>query len=179
MPGDFSVVGHLELSADDVATSSDTFGGWPSVPLQALLQWRWDHDREALLRDEARRDAELAESRRQRAAARAEFMRTLTLESLADRTWFESWDELESDLLDECRTLVANLVNQLRSAPKLTLAIVKKHVKQSVSDFNRLNDQRHFISTIEREDLCEAYEQIACAAKFPQVIDQIERWREW
>ncbi len=50
---------------------------------------------------------------------------------------------------------------------------------QSVKDFNRLDAVHHFISTMEREDLCEAYEQIVCAAKFPHVIDQIDQWRDW
>ncbi|MBL8820203.1 MAG: hypothetical protein JNL58_29540 [Planctomyces sp.] len=180
MPGDFIIVGQMELSPDDLAATSDSFAGWQSVPIQALLQWRWDRDREALLRDEDHRAADLAESQRQRATVRSEFMRTLTLDLLVERTWFASWDDVDSNLpLHKCRSLIANLVNELRAAPKLTLGIVKKHLKQSVMDLNRLNEEHHFISTIEREDLCEAYEQIVCAAKFPQVIDQIERWRDW
>lgn len=180
MPGDFHIIGQIELSPEDLAASSDTYGGWHSVPLQALLQWRWDHDREALLRDEARHAAELAESQRRRAAARAEFLRTLTLDGLVDRTWFESWEDADSRVpLQACRSLIVNLVNDLRAEPRLNLGIVKKHLKKSVMDFNRLDQPHHFIATIEREDLCEAYEQIACAAGFPQASDQIERWREW
>lgn len=180
MPDFFVVVGELELSSKDKKASSDTLAGWQSVPIQALLQWRWDHDREALLQEEARHAAERAEFQRQRAAARAEFMRTLTLDSLAERTWFQSWEDAEPALpLNECRSLIATLVNELRAAPKLTLSVVKKHLKQSVMDFNRLDEEHHFIFTTEREDLCEVFEQIACAAKFPQVIDQIERWRDW
>ncbi len=166
MPEDFIIVGQMELSPDDLAATSDFSTGWQSVPIQAQLQWRWDHDREALLKDEDRRAADLAESQRQRAAVRSEFMRTLTLDSLVDRTWFASWDDGDSNLpLHKCRSLMTELVNELRAAPKLTLGVVKKHLKQSVMDFNRLNEEHHFISTIQREDLCEAYEQIACAAK--------------
>ena len=113
-------------------------------------------------------------------AVRAEFMRTLTLDWVVDRTWFASWEDSGSNLPPhECRSLIAKLVNELRAAPKLTLGVAKKHLRQSVMDFNGLNEEHHFTSTIEREDLCEAYEQIACAAKFPQVMDQIERWRNW
>lgn len=58
MPRDFIIVGQIEPSPNDLAASSDTFAGWQSVPIHALLQWRWDHDREALLRDEVQHAAE-------------------------------------------------------------------------------------------------------------------------
>ena len=180
MPPDFIIVGQIELSQDDHAATSDTFTGWQSVAIHALTQWRWDHDRESLLRDEAQQAAEQAEAQRQLATTRAELMRTLTLDSLVDRRWFASWEDADSNLpLHECRSLIVKLVNELRAAPKLTLGVVKKHLKQSVKDFNRLDAEHHFIATIEREDLCEAYEQIMCAAKFPQVVDQVEQWRAW
>jgi hypothetical protein len=180
MPPEFVVVGRIDLSPDDLVASSSSFTGWQSVPIQALMQWRWDHDRAALLQEEARQAAELAEVQRQRAVAQAELMRTLTLDSLVDRTWFASWEDSDSKLpLHQCRSLIRKLVNELREAPKLTLGVVKKHLKQSVKDFNRLDAERRFISTIEREDLCDAYEQIVCAARFPQAANQIDQWRDW
>jgi hypothetical protein len=180
MPPDFIIIGEIELLPEDLAATSDTFAGWQSIPLQALTQWRWDHDRESLLRDETRQAAEHAETQQKLAAARAELMRTLTLDSLVDRPWFASWEDANSNLpRHECRSLIAKLVNELRAVPKLTLGVVRKHLKQSVKDFNRLDAERHFIATIEREDLCEAYEQIMCAAKFPQAVDQIGQWRDW
>lgn len=180
MPPDFLIVGQIELSPDDLAASSYHSTGWQSVPIQALKQWRWDHDREALLRDEALEAANQAETNRQRAEVRAEYLRTLTLDSLVDRTWFPAWETVDSNLpIHECRLLIANLVNELRTAPKLTMGVAKRLLKQSVQAFNRLDAEQQFISTIEREDLCEAYEQIMCAAKFPQVVDQIDQWRDW
>lgn len=180
MPESFKILGQIELSAEDMAASSNAFTGWQNVPLQSLLQWRWDHDREALLRDEALEAANQAETNRQRAATRAEYLRTLTLDSLVDRAWFSAWETVDSNLpIREVRLLIANLVDQLRTAPKLTIRIAKRLLKQSVQAFNRLDAAQQFISTIEREDLCEAYEQIMCAAKFPQVVDQIDQWRDW
>lgn len=180
MPPDFTIVGLIELSPSDLSVSSDSYTGWQSVPLHALTQWRWDYDREALLQDEARQAAEKAEAQRQRAATQAELIKSLTLDSLLDRAWFATWEDAESNLpLDKCRSLMEKLVQELRAAPKLTLSVVKKHMKQSVYEVNRLNTERNFISTIEREDLCEAYEHIACAAKFPRVTDQIDEWRDW
>ena len=179
MPPDFIIVGQIELSPSDLAASSDGYTGWQSV-LHSLAQWRWDFDREALLQDEARQAAEKAEAQRQRAVTRAELMKSLTLSSLLDRAWFATWGNVDSDLpLHECRASMKKLVQELQAAPKLTLSVVKKHLKQSVNEVNRLNAKHNFISTIEREDICEAYDHIACAAKFPRVTDQIEEWREW
>lgn len=123
---------------------------------------------------------EQAEAGRKRAEARAEFLRTLTLDSLVDRIWFPSWEDCDANLpLLECRSLIAKFVHELRAAPKLTRAVAKRLLKQSVQDVNRLDASHHFIATIEREDLYEAYEQILCAARFPQVVDQIDQWRDW
>lgn len=180
MPDDFILVGRIDLAADDLAAASDSFSGWQSVPLQALTQWRWDHDRDALLREEARTAAEQAERRRRRAEARAERMRLLTLDALAGRVWFESWGVADRGVpLGECRSAMARLVSELRAAPRLTLAVVKKLLKQSVTHLNRLDSEFHFITTIEREDLCEAFEQVACAARCPQAADLIDQWRTW
>lgn len=180
MPPDFVIVGQIELSLSDLESSSDGYTGWQSVVLHSLSQWRWDFDREALLQDEARQVAEKAEAQRQRAATQADLMKSLTLDSLLDRAWFATWNDVESNPpMHECRSLMEKLVQELRAAPKLTLSVVKKYLKQSVNEVNRLNANRKFISTIEREDLCEAYEHIACAAKFPRVTDQIDEWREW
>lgn len=180
MPADFTIVGRIELSDEDRAVTSNSFGGWQSVPWQALKQWRWDHDRDALLQEEAEQAAAEADRRRIAAAARAEYMRNLTLDALAERTWLPSWDAEEPPAgLDESRRLLSRFVEELRSQPKLTRPVARKLLKRTVQEFNRLDAARQFISTIEREDLYEALEQIACAAGFPQLADEIDAWREW
>ena len=107
-------------------------------------------------------------------------MRTLTLDSLVDRTWFPSWDADFSSLpLHESQVLMSRLVGQLRDDPKLTMGLAKRLLKQSVDAFNLLDTTHQFITTAEREDLCDAYEQIMCAAGFPQLADNVDEWREW
>ena len=53
------------------------------LPLQILLQWRWDHDRENVLREDIVKK-EKAEEARLSAERRAEMLRTITLESLVE-----------------------------------------------------------------------------------------------
>ena len=148
--------------------------------MQAVLQWRWDHDREALLLEEAEAAVALAKLQQQRAEQRARFMSTLTLELLANQSWFEAWEASHSDAtIQQCRTLLVNLINELRALPKLTQGSVKKHFRQALKELNRLDADQHFITTLEREDLLEAFEQIACAAKFPYAVDVIDKGRDW
>ena len=180
MPLDFQIVGQIPLLGEDLAETSNTFGGWQSVPLQVLTQWRWDHDREALLREEAEKKAADSERQRQTAAARAEYMLTLTLESLAVKEWLDSWEDTEvGERMPEAKGVLVDLVKDLRAQTKLTKPVVRKMLKQAVEVFNRLDAGNNFISTIEREDLCEALEQIACACGMPGLAEDVDRWRNW
>ncbi|MBS0260773.1 MAG: hypothetical protein JSS02_02355 [Planctomycetes bacterium] len=180
VPPSFRVLGQIKLSAADRARKCSCFSGWQGMPLQVLMQWRWDHDREALERELAAAAEKEAEIRRQQAARRAEYMKSLTLETLAEREWFADWDsENRAVPVAECRQLFRTLVAELRAVPRLTSALVKKQVQQSVATLNSWQSPQSWIATIEREDLIEAYEQILCAAKYPLLIHQVERWREW
>jgi hypothetical protein len=114
MPSDFRIIGQIELSEADRIASSDAYTSWQSIPLQALTQWRWDHDREALLRDEADAAARLAELNRKRAAVREEYLRTLTLDALAGRPWFAAWEDSDAPLpISESRSILVRLIGDL------------------------------------------------------------------
>jgi len=180
MPAEFQIIGQISLSDADLAVSSETFGGWQSVPLQTLLQWRWDHDRESLLREEAEQSAAKAERQRQVAQLRDEYRRTLTLDSLADRGWLETWRETSAECRHaEVQQLLQQLVQQLQAQTQRTKPRVRKLLKQTVEALNRMESHQPFIATVEREELCEALEQIACAAGFPALADEIDGWRHW
>lgn len=180
MPVEFQILGKIPPTADELAETCYAYGGWQATPLQAWTQWRWDHDREALLREEAERAAADLERRQQIAKARAEYMRTLSLDSLAAKPWLESWDaERPGSRRGDAQQVLTQLVQDLQAPSKLTQALVRRLLKQSVETLNRLDAARQFIDTVEREDLCEAFEQIVCAAGFPQLADEVENWRRW
>lgn len=179
-PADFLILGKIPPTAEELTEPCYTYGGWQSTPLQALTQWRWDHDREALLQEEAARAADDAQRRRQAALVRAEYQRTLTLASLAERSWLDSWDaEPLGSLKLDSQQLLTQLVAQLQSQTKLTKPLVRRLLKQTVEAFNQLDAAKPFIHTLEREELCEAFEQIVCAAGFPHLADELDQWRNW
>ena len=180
MPPDFTVIGQIELPPEDRAASSHSFTGWQGVPIQALLQWRWDHDRDALLREEALDEAREAETHLETAKRRSAYLLTLTLDSLASRKWFDSWDADQSSLYSkDSRSAISRLIDELRGAPRITKGLAKRLLKQSVEAFNQLDTAHRFIATFEREDICEAYEQIMSAAGFPELADEVDKWRDW
>jgi hypothetical protein len=180
MPADFRIIGVLELSEAERQLTSDSYTGWESVPGHAYLQWRWDHDRDALLAEEAREEVEEADRRRVRAERRAAYVKTLTLESLAERNWFSDWnDEETSAHVEEIRGVIRNLVKDLAALPKRTQASVQKRYRKAIRALNQIDATGEGIMTIEREEICEALEQIACAAKFPALAGDVEKLREW
>jgi len=180
MPAEFRIIGQLPLSNDDSAEFSDCFGGWQSVPLQALAQWRWDHDREALLREEAATLAAETERRRQVARVREDLLRTLSLKDLAERRWLDSWSGTAAEPHQaDVRQVLCQLVHDLQGEVSRTKAKVRKLLKQAIGTLNQLDTRQPFITTIEREDLCAAFEQIACASGFPPLADEVNQWRKW
>lgn len=180
MPADFRHIGMIELSEADRQATSNSYTGWQSVSIQAYLQWRWDHDRETLLAEEARAEAEAAERRRAGAERRAAYMKSLTLESLAGRQWFSEWDDAGSlAQVERIRRVIGTLVEDLVALPKRTQANVQKRYRLAIKELNQIDADADGITTIEREDLCEALEQIACAAKFPAMASYVDNLREW
>jgi hypothetical protein len=180
LPANFQIVGQIDLTEEDLASCSNVFTDWRSVPLQALLQWRWDNDRAALLKEEAEQAIATAERQRKIAATRAEYLKTLTLESLKAKLWFESWTTGEpARPLNQSRSLLTQLVDDLLAHPKLTKPAARKRFKQCVEAFNVLDTIQPFIETIERDALYEAFEQISCASGFPQLVDEVDKWRDW
>src|SRR5262245_38052796 len=49
VPAEAVLLGNLPLTAEEAARNAASWGGWGSLQIQPLLQWRWDHDCEAVL----------------------------------------------------------------------------------------------------------------------------------
>src|SRR5262249_47605319 len=90
-PATFRPLGMIEPSRQEQRLECHSFGGWENFPVQVLLQWRWDHEREALLAEEEkeRQQEELA---RQEAASRPDpRLVALSWESLRKERLFDGW----------------------------------------------------------------------------------------
>ena len=175
-PASFVYVGGIPVFPEDDQFCEESYGSWEFLPRQILVQWRWDNDRESLLREESERkekrakDAILANERRK------EMLRSITIDSLVTRTWFDSWDE--EDSLQRSRAIVKNLIQKISAEPKLTKTKVRSLLKGAVKEFNVI-EEGDFIETIHREEIFEAFDLIMCAAKQPELVEEIDRWRRW
>jgi hypothetical protein len=179
-PAHFPFAGNLELTAQDEALDSVAYGDWETLDLQPLLQWRWDHDRERLLQEEAEERQKVIERSRAFAAKQAEILRTTTLDSLLQRQWFEQWDlESEAAARDASRRLVAGFVQALHASPKPTKAVVRRHLRACVEAFNRLEAESPFIQTTHAEDIDEALAIIVTVVRHADLADAIDEWRDW
>jgi hypothetical protein len=148
-----------------------------------LEQWRWDHEREKLLADNA---ATLEAEERTRAmedardAERLARRRTATLAELGRmRGLLFEWEGLRTER--QQREVEAMLRASARSLAKLRggtrerkLALIEK----LTNELNAWNDRRNFMDTPEREGLAAAIDDIGHAAGL-RGHDLAGPWRDW
>jgi hypothetical protein len=155
---------------------------WESLATEVLTQWRWDHDRDALLLEEKaaaeRREAEQAQAARRRQDRRDH----LTLESLRKKRRFSSWKGDRPDrAIAACRKTFREAVDALIAlGPKLTKRAVATVVRRCVEQLNSLDEQCDgFIETGEREELCREIDEMVWVAGLCGCDGMADRWREW
>jgi hypothetical protein len=180
-PASFRKLGKIELPKKDLKTDSGSFAAWNSLPLQVLAQWRWDNEREAVVAEDIERDRNAAREQARRGEQRKQYLAKVTLAELAQKDLFPQWDEYPPPAARrETLKTMHELIEQLRNDPKLTASAARAHLETYVRKLNRL-DQLHggFIETVERDDICEVFEEILAAAKFPELLESVHEWRDW
>jgi hypothetical protein len=182
VPDSFKGLGTIEPSRDEEELECSSCSGWESFPLQVYLQWRWDNEREAVLReDEQQRESEKRE-REESAKRHSEYLAGLTLEALKKKRRFTRWTGYVPDkVIAACRRVFRETVDSLielgTDPKKRTILPI---LQQCIERLNKLNSQHGgFISTIEREKLCEEFSEIAYVSGMPEYDDLADRWREW
>lgn len=110
------------------------------------------------------------------------------LENLPIKKWSEKYsDGLEQYTPENCEKaeiIFFNLINKLKKNKSHGKNTKLKLIKESVLNLNNLNEELDhcFIETLEREELCEIYDNIADAVGFDiQEYEDgiISEWREW
>ena len=177
-PPQFIPAQSIPVVPEDDALDSVSYDDWESLLLQPLLQWRWDHDRESVLQEEAAAKELVAQKA---AAARKEPKpRPPTLAELANREWFKAWDtKAEAQPRKQSIALVTGLITRLQADPKPTKKRVKDELKQCTSAFNALEVREPFITTTHAEDIVEALHQISTACGYPDLDEFIDDQRDW
>ena len=171
--------GLIELSEWDRTVTCNTFSAW-AFPWQLLMQWRWDHDRAAVLHEDAQK-AEEESLRRSQANAEKQRRQTSTLEKLATKKFLRDWRGYAKPA--PARRTVAilhSLIAELIKAAPLTHEKAAELTRQAVLELNLLDEaEKGFIETIDREDICDALDEILTAAKHPDLMDLVHETRDW
>jgi hypothetical protein len=179
MPPSLIPAGNLDIQDTDYRMITGFYSGWDVVD-QILLQWRWDHDRENLLREEAIKAEQDAELKRLEDLRRQDLSQNITLPDLAMRSWFDEWsEEYDGVYIELSRKIIQSLIESISNLPKVGKSEMKRLLKSSVREFNQLDKVSHFIETEQRESIYEALELITFAVKMPDLIDEIDTWRKW
>lgn len=180
-PASFRQLGRIELPKKDLETDSGTYAAWSSLPLQVFAQWRWDNEREAVLAEDIERERNAAREQARRGEERKQYLAKVTLAELAEKDLFPQWDEYPPPAARRgTLKIMHELIEQLRREPELTASAARTHLETYVRKLNRLDHlHRGFIETVERDDICEVFEEILAAAKFPELLETIHEWRDW
>jgi hypothetical protein len=173
VPADALRLGKLPVRAAEARTQCNSYGGWDRI--QPLLQWRWDHEREAVLaedeRDRQQREAAAAQ-------ARVAYLPAVgkSLEELREETPFPGWSGYTDPVnLRRARRFIRDGINELLAlGPGADDAEKLDVFRRCVERFNASDVD---IDTIEREDICELLDRIADAAGLTDY--DVSAWRDW
>jgi hypothetical protein len=178
VPAEAVPLGKLPLSEAEKSLREEAshcgWAGWGSFQIQPLLQWRWDHDRAAVLAEDER------ETQRQAAARQeAEFgYRTLppSMEEMAKRKVYPGRDNYPTpEEVRLSRQIVRQALDALIALGPDAHDAEKFDVMRRAVE--RFNEEADFIDTAEREYLCEVLGDIGDAAG---LLDyDVTAWRDW
>ncbi|WP_148598350.1 hypothetical protein [Aquisphaera giovannonii] len=182
VPESFRPLGTIEPDDDERRMPCNVHGGWGSFPLQRLLQWRWDHDREAVAREDDAKKAAVAAANKDAPARRMAYLDGLTLAGLRKKRRLVGWrDGAPAAAIRACRAAFAEAIDALDAlGPAASRPARLRVLKRCVESLNRIDDAHgHFIETAAREELGEEIDEIAHVAGFRGVHDLAGRWRDW
>lgn len=161
-----------------------TTGTLPSFGFSIPAQWYWEHDRRAYEQFQQHVDEE-QERECQKIVEKAKQLKeqlgNLTLDDLLKRDWFQQWVEfIDQSLIESSKKIIIDTIFELKKLPKINKQNISKIIRENVLRFNDLDARNHnFISTIEREDICEAFSEIGTVINKEEVDEIVDEWREW
>ena len=182
VPESFRRLGRIEPSETEKQMPCAASGGWGTFPLQLHLQWRWDHDREAVLKEDEIKNQEKARQYEEMLAKEAECKAGLKLQRLMKKKRFAEWKKhVAVEWVVECEEVFRATVDaliKLGAPPKKrpVLAVLKQCV-EALNELDRRHD--HFITTVEAEDLCREFDDLAAAVGLTDSEGLADRWRAW
>jgi len=180
-PTEFRRLGVIDVPSEDAKIDSEWHGGW-NFSEQPLMQWRWDNEHETVLAEDAAKNAIESAKRKEAIQKRAEYLTAISFSELLAKDLFPTWDDYPPEAAKEgCQQIVQSFIRTLDASEKpLARNFVSKELKKCIEELNQFDSKnKNFIETVERDDLCEVLEDIANAAKFPDLMEKVKDWKDW
>jgi hypothetical protein len=180
-PQQFKKIGEIPVLPADEQAESFAYSGWESLPYQVLAQWRWDHERAAVLKEDAAKKKLEQASQEELSSKRAANLSKITFPRLLRKNLFPRWKDYPPKRAKvAAEKILTSFILDLQKAKRpLDRKMVKQKLKLCVEKLNSLDTRIPFIETIEREDLFDLFEEILSAAKLPELLDEVDKWRDW
>jgi hypothetical protein len=180
-PGSFRRLGVIAPTRSERVRKCYSSGGWFFAG-QLLMQWRWDHDREAVLREDREYEEKMAREYAKAEKRRQEQLGALSLEALKKKRRFTDWKGfVPGKALTASRAIFRETVEAilaLGARPKKPAVL--KVLKECVRRLNELDAEHdHFIETTVAEDLCGEIDEIAHVSGLRDEEYVADRWRDW
>ncbi len=182
LPAEFKQIGFLEPTEAEKQIWCGSGASWEWLATQLLEQWRWDHDRETVIKEDESKAQEQKTRREDVSRLRSEYLATVTLKDLRVKQRFEIWKEsVPAAALHDTRQIFLDTIDNLIAlGPEASETTRLDLLKGCIESLNLLDSQNdHFIETYEREDLCDAFEEIVHACKMGHHKNLADKWREW
>lgn len=179
-PPHLTHLGEIPPTDEDRAWTSDGLLTWDGSD-DLVRQWRWDHERDALLAEEAATRAAEEDERLRRIEAEARRRGELTWERLRARVRFAGWEaSLAPEVVAASRRLFVEAVDALAElGPRPNRRRATAVLQDLVRGFNRLHAEHRFIATMEREGICLELEELAFLAGLPDPLHVADATRAW
>jgi hypothetical protein len=151
----------------------------------AEAEWRWAHDRDALIAEYQQKTAQDELARAAREERYRNRLKNLTWATLLAETPLERWSPSppfpSAEFTSEAReTIRAACIALNALGPKPRKAEVRAVLKTCVEWFNAADERAGgVIETEEREDICAMLEEMAFVARQKDLVDELDQWRNW
>ncbi len=181
-PPEFRLLGVVALTRAERELTGHRYSRWDNLPPQVLLQWRWDHDREALLAEEARRKGDAARAADIASERERERRSRLTFAAIRKAAPLSDWEgRLPAPVVAQSRALLAACLERLERLGRTAREEDRLGALRAlVEGFNALDAaQGPWIETVERERLCALVADLAAAAGLPGREELADPWRTW
>lgn len=175
-PADFRYLSIVEPAPAEQRMNPDAYSKfWENWARYILQEWRWHHDRQALVAElDERNGAGSVEAFLKDKARRAE----MTLDKLRRQRFFTQWDGFVStSMIRAARKIAKQTIDQLIAlGPRPTKKQAVPILRNYIESFNVMADP---IDTISRDDICDVFYEIVRVTGLKGCDDLAERWRDF